>query len=325
METTKLADHIYRISFSMQELRSYKFIFNDNEFSFYNAINEFHSEFILNPCQEILPGVWVTDVNRYFQQSSHHGMKARLKKSLTPILKYQFNLKIRNKRNDYDFMGIERYRKPSEKYMSPPFPEGDHDTSIDPQNLPYPLSMGGGASLCVIWKAFNKLGLFDTFHYNYNIYSLAEIIQNVTQHKAMLDFCKRQKNCMALLHEFQNNTYNTSKNTQPIRISYCNGSYEVADGNHRICVARRFQVNRVPVQLTVIHASDDLKSRRFYHYTQPSCKAIMKEYHDSLKPLALTNEQGHYLLETPIQEIDIIRHLEKVKGKSISEILETIQ
>lgn len=51
----------------------------------------------------------------------------------------------------------------------------------------------------------------------------------------------------------------------------------------------------------------------------------MKEYHDSLKPLALTNDQGQYLLETPIQEIDIVRYLEKVKGKSISEILETIQ
>lgn len=46
MKTTKLADHIYRINFSMQELYSYKFIFNHNEFYFYDAIKEFQSEFI---------------------------------------------------------------------------------------------------------------------------------------------------------------------------------------------------------------------------------------------------------------------------------------
>lgn len=325
MKTTKLADHIYRINFSMKELYSYKFIFNHNEFYFYDAIKEFQTEFILNPCQEILPGVWVTDVNRYFQQSSHHGIKVCLKQILASFSGYEFNIEIRNKRNDYDFVGIERYRKTSEEYMPPLFPEGDYDTTVDPKILPYPVSMGGGASLCVIWKAFNKLGLFDTFRYNYNMYSLNEILQNVTQNKRMLDFCKRQENCMILLHKFQNNTYNTSKNTQPIRVSYCNGNYEVADGNHRICVARRFQVNHVPIQLTVFHASDDYEPRRYNNYTKPSCKAIMKEYHDSLKPLALTNDQGQYLLETPIQEIDIVRYLEKVKGKSISEILETIQ
>lgn len=325
MKVTKIEDYLYSVCFSEQELHSYKFVFDGNEFYFYKAIEEFQSEFALNPRQEILPGTWVTDVNRYFQQRSQHGLKAHLKKMLAIIFGYQFNLEIRNRRNNYNFGEIESYKKPSPEYVPPLFPEGHYDTTIDPQIVAYPDSMGRGASRCIIWDIFNRLGLFDTFHYDYNMYSLDEIIENITRNKRMLDFCKRQKSCMVLLDKFQNNTYDTNNNSPSIRISYYNGSYDVSDGNHRICVARRFRVNSVPVQLTVTHTSDAYEPSQYYSYIQPSCKAIMKEYHDNLKPLALTKEQGQYLLETPIQEIDIIGYLEEVKGKSISEILENIQ
>lgn len=322
MKASNLQNDSYELRFRPEELYQYQFSFAGKDFSLFQVIKEFAFDFEQAPRQEILPGIWLTDLNGRFRPFSLLHSPVDL---LMPRIRgYRFHLEVHNRRNAYAFPSVVTFTKPVPDPV--PRPETAGKVLLDPALVACSDTMGSGPSRCAVWNCFARLGLYDMFSYSYSMFSLGELIENVTKHHRLLWLCEKQDNCRELLEKFRTGRYDTTDEEAPIRLSYTAGAYHVSDGKHRLCVARRFQIARVPVFLTVREASDPTR-RDETPVSVPSrhstpCKPILEAYRKILRTVPLTEEQGQYLLKTPLEDLDLVGYLESVFGKPFEQMPE---
>lgn len=324
MYVTCTQENCFKIRFTETELYDYSFFFNGEKYLFIHVLNEYRDELRTNEWHEVLPGIRLSDRCKYSSYVNLNNLQRWFWGFYYRVMGYCFEIEIDNKRNSYYFKSIKSNDKVSTEESPQICAEGTHYINVNPNLIDYPESMGGGAARCAVWALFEKLGLFSTFYYDYNMYSLSEILKNVTEHGTLIEVCRGQESCMALLKTFQAGAYRPEPY---IRVCYEDGTYSVDDGNHRICVARRFDITQIPIKLTTFVQTDESEIYDEPSYSgqgSSSCKKVMTQYNSIIKNLGLSNEEGHFLLRTPIDGIDLIRYIEKVKGMSIDEVVQSI-
>lgn len=321
MKTINIDDRAIDVYMSCAEFKEYKFTFNNYTYWLDSALNEYVEEFIENPTQEILPGIQITDCCRYYTICHPNPLKSLLCILRLLLFGFHFQLIIDNKRDNYIFPSIRSHEKKLPKFFEPICAEGTCFTSISPDLIEYPEAMGSGPYRCIIWHIFKQLWLFDRPHDEYNIFSLSEILENVTRNQKLLNCCSKNDPCQGILSRLKDGSYETGKPNIDIILTYSNGKYSVTDGNHRICTARRFSIEKIPVMLTTYSCKNEESNRTVQSAPFPnrtSCKKIMKQYKDILHHLNFSPEDGRELLSLSIEESDLVEFLNSKNNMLLS-------
>lgn len=326
MNLTKINEYEYEINCKPHQLDNYFIKLNSEVFSLREIVNDYYNDLMSLKTVEVLPGIYLTVNSKCFDFWGSKFIARSVFLRLIPA--YNLTLTIKNRKDDCmikktkcDFKNLSK--RPSYNIKS----EGI--SLVNPKVLPYPDSMGSGGNRCIVWRIFEDLGLLDSPDSKYRFFKLSQILKNVTENQQLLSLCKKQDPCGNLLKKFTEGTYRCNKDSDRgnIRVSLQDGTYAVSDGNHRICVARRFGVDSIPVwQNEYIKITDELSTSEInddrYSHNAKNAKNLMEEYHSILDKLGIGYDVGSALVETPLDQIDIVRFLEIKTGIRIVELAE---
>lgn len=126
--------------------------------------------------------------------------------------------------------------------------------NISPELLPFPNSLGNNGDDdirgikhgCAICQSFLDKGHCEPL-------PIAALLEETSKDEEMLDVCRASKHCMNLLEKFKSGTYMTKNDggdgKDDITIGIMDGEYAIYEGKHRVCVAKRFKIDTIPVML----------------------------------------------------------------------------
>lgn len=202
----------------------------------------------------------------------------------------------------------------------------DELTYLNPTLLPYPSSLGGGASGCAIWSLFQKLDMVNTYSNTYEILSVRKMFEITSHNPKMLEICKKSNPCGPIIKKMQEGDYKIGSECgcDDIKAEVVDGTkYYAHEGKHRTCIAKRFNIKEIPILLT--HSETDKSQRWYDHRRIPkdmngNCEYILAACYERFKKVGLNIEDVRKLNES-ISDTDYVSFIEQKVGKELTEII----
>lgn len=231
-------------------------------------------------------------------------------------------------RNIRNYFNIEKEKHPELAKSITDFEYEAIDTYVETEKLPYPDMLHNG---CKMWSIFQKLGL-----YNNEIYSplSGSQVLKVTSYCENLNelICKKSR-CNDFIEKMLNGTFEPIfvKDNSRDAISFLRtfkGYYELEEGKHRICAAKRFRLEKIPAtvyQQKIKNPSMEESTR--LNFLSPViskktfCTEVLKKYKQIYANLGLSEGEMKELTEE-IPDEKYIEYIENKAGKSIMELFE---
>lgn len=191
--------------------------------------------------------------------------------------------------------------------------ENDKFKEVELSKIPFPNTMGSLSS-CPVYCYFKNRYIVDyKFQEDdaYSMFSISQIFANVHKYRTLTNLCDKYYHCQDILKHINDRDYN---DFSPIKVNKIGDNYSISDGKHRICVAKRYGIDKLNMR---VWSSNDYKSNydiiESDKFLFDKCKKIMGTYEKILNENNLSKEDGKYLLETPIDEINLVSFLESKK------------
>lgn len=330
--------HDYKINCTYKESMSLIINFQGKEISLDDVFDEYIDEIKKDRPIEILPGIYIEvncDLNKMVMpQYNPYDTLWGITKSLLLAIKTKILQKSSIKisisiHNIKDYIKVyERTYKINNKKEHYEYDLKNYNERISPKLLPYPNTLGGGARGCIIWDIFQSIGLLECgWESAYEFYSLSEILDMTSKNEKLLAKCKKSKNCGYIIDKMINNNYKGKweggEGWDDISVELNRGKYRLYEGKHRVCMAKRFNIDVIPVEVTeLIH-----KEIKYYSsssmdlciaHRKYTCREIMNDFYETLKKIGIHKEDSHELLKN--SNNDIIEFIERKSGMSIIEI-----
>lgn len=312
MNILKQNEETYVICCLPDELFSCEILFAKCKYSLFEILKEYKGELCKSEVIQILPGVFLHDVNKYALLHSTATGFSLLKRAYLNIKGYLFEIQIKNKK-DYVYIHDQSERM-QDCYQATSGGSERVETYISPEVLPFPYTMGGGASRCAIWDIYEKLGF--AYGAAYEMCSTREFLENTAQFKKLLGCCENSNHCGKLIRKLREGQYQalwqSGDGTDDIQIYFREGLYFLSEGKHRVCIAKRFGISQIPIVLHRSISPGSSQSRQNnilgYHY---SCKAVMEEFIKLFDRIGLDEVASMELISKPLHDVDIVGFLEE--------------
>ena len=111
-----------------------------------------------------------------------------------------------------------------------------------------------------------------------------------------------------------------------ISVTLEDGTYSLNEGKHRVCIAKRFNIERIPAQVTTIINDKDtlVKSKSMlepipFNYKRVNCENILIDCYEKYNMIGLNDEDVRKLNET-VSDKDLVNFIETTVGKTLTEI-----
>lgn len=314
--------------------------FQNKKISLRTIFDEYINDIRKNQIIEVLPGVYIKvnfNLNNvvmpeYNPYDSLYGLIKSLVLGIKTRILQKVSIKVFitvNNKKDYINIYInEELGINNEKDYYYESECKSYNKRISPNILPYPDTLGGGAGRCAIWNIFKTLGLLESgCESAYEFYSLSQLLDMTSNNNNLLDICKKSSNCGYIIDKMINNEYKgkweDGKGYDDITVDFEEGEYSLYEGKHRVCMAKRFDITTIPVEITeIVH-----KEKKYYDSDifnleisskQYTCHEIMDDFYSTLSRIRLNKEDSHELLNNDF--IDIVEFIEKRAGKNIIKI-----
>lgn len=235
-----------------------------------------------------------------------------------------FFIETRNRRNYFDIKKT-NFPQLGNKVLEDLFGEYEKvDTYVETEKLPYPGMLHNG---CKMWSVFSKLGLYDGGIYSplsgSQVLKVTSYIENLNN-----TICKNSK-CNDFIPKMLNGTFepifvkDNSRDAISVTSKF-EGYYELDEGKHRICAAKRFGLDRIPATVYIEKTKQCFEGilPRPFSLTIPKkifCSEVLKEYKRIYADLGLNEEDMKELTEK-ISDEKYIQFVENKTGKSIIEL-----
>lgn len=314
--------------------------FQNKKISLRTIFNEYMTDIRKNQTIEVLPGVYIKvnfNLNnvvmpKYNPYDSLYGLIKSLVLAIKTRILQNVSIKVfitvNNKKDYINIYNNEELGISNEKDYYYESEYESYKKRISPKILPYPDTLGRGAGRCVVWNIFQTLGLLESgCESAYEFYTLSQLLDMTSNNNNLLNKCKESRNCGYIIDKMINNEYKGKweggNGCDDISVGFEEGKYRLYEGKHRVCMAKRFNITTIPVEVTEIvhkkkkyHDSDLLRLHRLnQNYT---CHEIMDDFYSTLTRIGLNKEDSHKLLNNDF--IDIVEFIEKKVGKNIIKI-----
>lgn len=281
---------------------------------------------------EILPGVYIkinAKLSCYLsliRHESSHLLSELIKCTIFTKIRMKILVEVHNKKDYINIYSNENIRTKKDYYCKYDYKK--YHKRISPKLLPYPDTLGGGAGRCVIWNIFQTIGLLESGCESvYEFYSLSQLLDMTSANSELLDKCKKSRNCGYIIRKMLNDEYkgkweNDNENDD-ITVQLKEGQYSLCEGKHRVCMAKRFEINNIPVEITEVFDKGKIYyDPEIFEYYTPSneytCHEIMGDFYSTLNRIGINKEDSHKLLTGDF--IDIVEFIEEKSGNNIIEI-----
>lgn len=314
-------------SLTRQEIYVREFEFDYAKLDLSYFLQEFETkEKVCGEEVEILPSIYcwrktyLPKILKQYERIYIKSMKVFLNKDLEV-----FFIENRNIRN---YFNIEKEKHPefAEKILNVEYE--CIDEYVETEKLPYPNTLHNG---CKMWSIFQELGL-----YNNEIYSplSGSQVLKVTSYSENLNelICKKSK-CNDFIQKMLNGTFEPIFVKDNLRdaisvLKTFKGYYELEEGKHRICAAKRFGVDRIPVtvyqqKIKKRHIVES-SSRNLLSPIIPKktfCTEVLKKHKQIYANLGLSEDEMRELTEE-IPDEKYIEYIENKAKKGIIELFE---
>lgn len=297
-----------------------------------NIIDEYIDEMKSKQRIEILPGVYIkiaAKLNFYLsliRHESSHFFSELIRYTILKIIPVKIFVEVYNKKDKINICSNEKKEMQKDYYYEHDYK--NYYDRISPKLLPYPDTLGGGGGRCVIWSIFQDIGLLEVgCESAYEFYSLSQLLDMTSTNSKLLDKCKESRNCGYIIRKMLNDEYkgtweNNNKNDD-ITVQLEEGKYSLCEGKHRVCMAKRFGINNIPVEVTEV-----FKKKKMYYNSnifgcnadinRYTCHEIMEDFYSTLNRIGINKEDSHKLLIGDF--IDIVEFIEEKSGDNIIEI-----
>ncbi|QGG46322.1 hypothetical protein [Heliorestis convoluta] len=282
---------------------------------------------------EVLPSVYYIKTAFLNKNTSRRNYDSKLKTLLNVIYNHLYSRQIfnitvdvKNIRDRFEMVDSSEVFEENGYYTDRKY--RTENKFLDPKYLPYPDTLGKGPGRCVIWSIFSVLGLLDHGHEVYSIFSHRKMFEVTSYSDRLLNACLNSQHCGEIIKKMQKGKYKAKFETKDenfdddIQVSYENGRYMLSEGKHRVCMAKRFNINSIPVEVTITTVDEEsyvksnlLIPQRFYKKFI-NCENILTECYDRYKKLGLDREDVRTLNETASNS-NYVDYLEKITNKNI--------
>jgi hypothetical protein len=349
-----------RLSFNNLDVFSdpIKIVFNEHEFNLLDTLYYGGGKYEKNGYKEILPGI-------YFYQSESlmgsmlNNLRYIIINSRFDNLREVINLKIiiNNRRDNIEVYQKANYKdnnseaknyrliyksvldsndkgsllriSPNKRYNIDIMDYDYEDFSmqwISPSNITiFPEVMGGGGHQCELQNAFILSQLLNNSR-AYTILGLEEVLTATSESSYFLDYCQNCKNCMNIRELLVNSEKNEILSSRDhITLSEYGGYYFPTNGNHRICVAKRFNIPRIYAQVNHHKLKSKIAPKShnsFYNLTKFKIKTteVLSDCYSSFAELGLTKQDVRFILSEGLHGLALIEYIEKTTGKNLDEL-----
>ncbi len=324
-------------------------IFNNKKFHGYSMLEYLES----NDFKEFVPGIYIKRKMKYkrkFNEITKSDMKFNLLNTLKIMYCFIYDLlffkkqdielifKIENKRDAIQLFINDKLlysqSKPiidnlaykyneSLKIISNSEYEKEYKW-VDTNKILYPFSSGGAGERCAIKGIFYHLGMLDHSSYfdEYTFFTEHEMFLGSSHISSLMDICRNFEHCTNIYNKFLNNTYiyHTPEDwINDITLIESNGIYKISNANHRVCLAKRFGIEKLYAEVIKINTIDKFSN---YSYTS-ECRnneKILNSFYKKLKNLNLGVKEGKYILKKGLRGKELIEYIEKTTGKTIHQL-----
>lgn len=249
-----------------------------------------------------------------------------LKENSFKFISTKIEIIIKNKK-DYVDVYIKNYSQVNKSYYYEYEEPKKYLQRINPKVLPYPNRLGSGSGKCAVWDIFQQIGLLECGQESiYKFYSVSEILNMTSKNEDLLKKCKESQNCGYIIEKMLNNEYKGlwegGSGKDDISIELEEDKYSLDEGKHRVCMAKRFDIADIPVEIT----ENIRKEKKYYDddmilfKRQYTCHEIMKHCYETLENIGISNEDAHELLKLPIANLELVNFIENKAGMNIYQI-----
>ena len=246
--------------------------------------------------------------------------------------KFKITIKIKNTRDQFRVVQFNEKQKESVYYRdNESIPKNDY---IDPKVLPYPDTLGGGAGRCIIWSIFSNLGLLDNGSDElYSVISTRKMFEISSYSNKLSNMCLRSKPCGEIIEKMKEGKYEANFEIQDewrddIQVQYEDGRYWLSEGKHRVCIAKRFKIDRIPVKITIIKPNKENYVKvgvleegvKAFYKEELNCKNILFDCYDKYNRLGLSIDDVRKLNEKGISDSEFVNFIEQTTNKDIVDL-----
>ncbi|WP_027085518.1 hypothetical protein [Cohnella panacarvi] len=309
---------------------------------------------------EFLPGIYMKKDQKFFSRMDRAINKLDYRKREKPTIglifrllycrlvdkwlfekqKVMITINIVNKR---DSIEIVDEAKTLYTQRTPVFnpSQGEHDYTndsiefkwVDTSHILYPFRSGGDGNRCRIKGIFQTLNLLNGHRDNeYVFFSEHEMFVASAESIGLMEECKKFERCMDIYNRFNNNEY-----VQPdiehwydeIVLEEYNGQYRIANANHRVCIAKRFEVPSVYAKVYKYSEKKIAEPKRrsvvsgYGRHTRGNNKEILFSFYHTIGQLGINKETSQYILKEGLRGKDLVDFIERESGKSLYELART--
>lgn len=192
---------------------------------------------------------------------------------------------------------------------------------VDTTKIMYPFRSGGNGERCRIKGIFQTLDLLDGYnHEHYSLFSEHEMFLASSQSDGLMQECKKFERCVNICDRFHNHTYSQpteEKWFDEIELNECSGVYEISNANHRVCIAKRFNVPFVYAKVYKFHKDQMVESQERSNdlprdiFTRGDNQKILSSFYNRISRLDLKKECGHHILQKGLRGEKLVNYIEQ--------------
>lgn len=172
---------------------------------------------------------------------------------------------------------------------------------INIDNIAYPEVMGGFR--CPLEPLLEEY-LGNDFEYKF-----LNTTQKCEVSKVLKEYCLNEKyECSKILKKFEQNLYKYRGDDDDIILYEIEGAYLVANGNHRICCAKKFNNIKVPVDIIKLEKKNDDTYYKGFRYLDYDAEVVLKSFYKKISDFGMNRKDANKILEIK-DNIDLIRFI----------------
>ncbi|OPX88209.1 MAG: hypothetical protein A4E53_02101 [Pelotomaculum sp. PtaB.Bin104] len=353
------------VSFSFNDIDVFsnpiKIVFNDHKFDLHDLIYSGGGKYEKNGFKEILPGLYFLQskslVGSFLNNLRYIVINSRFDFNLREIIK--LDLLVNNRRDN-----IEIYQKvnPMDNNEEDPEFRLIYTSAIDQNNkgplfrisptkrhninthdfeyvdssmqwvepsqiIVYPDMMGGGGHRCELQNGFILSQLMN-HNRGYEIFRLEEMLTVTSDSSDFMSYCSEFEHCINIRNRLvsSSDNYDNYNHYDHITLSEFNGLLFPGNGNHRICVAKRFNIPKIYVKIN--HHKRKPKKiapKKPYWFERKrslrnNASKVLSECYKSFTEFGLTKQDVRYILKEGLYGLELIKYIEKATKKKFNQL-----
>lgn len=331
----EIKDNEYSLNLQQDDLNSFKVLFQNKLLSLKNLdlyyMKQIESKYGGNIGYEIevLPSVYYKKKAFLKKVVSPHDITLLfqlLYNSLYSRQKFNITINVRNIRDSFKIFRSNETLEENGYYSEPSC--NKENKYLNPTDLPYPDTLGKGAGRCVIWSLFSNLGMLDWNDEKYIILEHERMFEVSRYSKKLLDYCYNSSHCGEIIKKMKQGKYEAKFETNndmyddDIKVEFRDGKYRLNEGKHRVCMAKRFDIKSIPVEVTtVINNKGSFNQSRYktnLYNKKLNCEDILTECYNKYDKLGFTKKDVRKLNET-VRDNEFVNFIEQTKKKDIKD------